>query len=394
MSVPTVLAGRLRRWIEAQRLLPGRRRPSERELATLLAVTRFQARSVLLELERSGLVRTASPRIRVVTEALAPPAFERTVAVIAPLGTSPVPGQESAATLERRVMLGLDQALRAAGLVQLTVPPDADPAHIDELLRRRPFGWIVVAADGPVVQRLLRPPPGVAVCVYEDLQPASILSASAVDRVASGQREGAAQLVRWLRTQGRRRLLYVDEVVEPRRQAQAWRVERRSGCIAACAACGCVLAGEVAIPEPAVVSDDPDLAFATQARIRAGFLAEYLLGPDPVDAILAINDDAVAALHGACRLLGKEPSPGSLMLVGFDNTWRSVPLFGPGELVYMPASVDRDLEGVGSTLVRLLVERAHGVAPLTPRRTSVVPRLVLIPERIRAGTRRSCSFNL
>lgn len=391
MPSPSALAGRLRRWIEAQHLLPGSRLPSERELAGLLGVTRFQARSVLRELERGGVVRTASPRIRLVAEAEVRSAPGCTVAVIAPLGTSPVPGQESAATLERRLMLGLDQAVRRSGLVQLTVPPDA--GHLEQLLAMPLLGWIVVSAAGPAVERLLHPPAGVSVCVYEDLQPASVLAACAVDRVASGQAEGAAELVRWLHARGRRHLLAVDEQVDPRRMAQAWRSERHAGLVAACRACGCTLHGVVAMPDPALVSDDPAAVFATSVRIRAGFLAEHLLRPDPVDAILAVNDEATASLHAACRLLGRDPLAGDLDLVGFDNTWQAVPLFGPGENIRMPATIDRDLEGVGRSLVELVVARARGLAPSSPQRRVLQPRLVEVPQVIAAGNRRVVSFN-
>jgi DNA-binding LacI/PurR family transcriptional regulator len=111
--------------------------------------------------------------------------------------------------------------------------------------------------------------------------------------------------------------------------------------------------------------------FEAASRLAAGYLAPYLNGANPVDAIMAGSDGEAAAIGGACRILGRE-----VMVVGYGNEGGSVE---DGENP-MAATVDRKRVEMGRELVKLLMERIGGKLPQEGQRRVVRPEVVVLEE--------------
>jgi DNA-binding LacI/PurR family transcriptional regulator len=115
-----------------------------------------------------------------------------------------------------------------------------------------------------------------------------------------------------------------------------------------------------------------------RARQYAGFLIEWLRGPDAADAILVATDADLYPVARACRLCGREPGR-DVLLAGYDNFWEAC-WEREHEPLVPAATVDKDNHACGVALVDLLLERIAGRLPAEPQRRWIVPQLV-VPER-------------
>jgi DNA-binding LacI/PurR family transcriptional regulator len=107
----------------------------------------------------------------------------------------------------------------------------------------------------------------------------------------------------------------------------------------------------------------------------AGHLVPHLLGPEPIDAVLALIDSHVPAICAALRRCGREPGR-EVAVVGYDANWSDAP-----ERLRYPlppaASIDKDNLGIGRTMALLLEERIAGRLPPEPQVRQVTARLVV-----------------
>ena len=106
-------------------------------------------------------------------------------------------------------------------------------------------------------------------------------------------------------------------------------------------------------------------------------MAEHLIGPNPLDAILAPYDGAVPFVNAACRLLGRAPGE-DIWVAGYDNLWHATQ--GREWEAQPPAvTVDKNYFTAGCELVSLLLDPPRDPGAPAERRL-IQPRLVLAAE--------------
>jgi GntR family transcriptional regulator, arabinose operon transcriptional repressor len=190
------------------------------------------------------------------------------------------------------------------------------------------------------------------------------------DRVVSDHEQGAYELARWLVSQGHRRILNVW----PQATAGYWFPARYAGYERALRE-----AGLEPLPPLQVLSEHPEFRFddvwQKDVRLLSGHLIEYLMGSEPVTAIMAHTDSAVPLVAQACMLFNKKASR-DITLVGYDNYWRDLKL--EDESFVPAASVDKRNMAIGQELVSLLLQRRAGTLPEEPQRHIVPARLVVM----------------
>ena len=366
----------LRRWI-AEGILPrGAPLPSENALAVKLGVGRATVGRALSVLGKEGLLVQHSGRTRLV--ASVPPTrgalVHKTVAVLTTLEEKDLkhmPSGWSAAITE-----GIIQAIREAGLHALALHPGQVTAQeIEQLVAERPFGVAIPEIlQGPLTE------PSVSQAVLDKLRASGVpfvaygdLPVLAdCDRVTSNHEAGAYALTRWLLSAGRQRILMLWDTP----MSLYWCGGRRAGYERALREAGMTPLPVVEmIPFQALAPND-EQRFEAWRRYMAGYLAEHLNGPEPVDAVMLASDGEVPPAAAACRLLGKRPCQ-DVYLVGYDNYWSGTP-WRPFEACVPQATVDKLNYQCGQEMVRLLMERAQGRLPKAPQRRVVEPRFVVL----------------
>ena len=173
------------------------------------------------------------------------------------------------------------------------------------------------------------------------------------DRVLSDHAGGSYELTRWLLGRGRKRILRLWTV--PR--AHAWLDLRNRGHEKAMEEAGLPILPPVVpgVPIPRIRPHVDRDRFNDGARIMAGFLAEYVTGDDPIDAIMLPSDGHAHQAAAALRMLHLRPNE-DVVLVGYDNNTGRIP-----ERVYEPvgpaATIEKFNENVASEMIGLLKER-------------------------------------
>ena len=260
----------LRGWLTTN---PGEMLPPELDLVDRLGVSRSTVRTVLKQLEAQGLVQclgrrqgrraaTSRPQQRGV--------WAKTVLVISPALD---PAKYARTGWLEAIEAGAMDALRQQGLYGLLM----DSAGIPDILadaQRLPLGALAVRAADPAHTVLPLHRAGVTTAVF-----GTQAELAAIDQVYTDQAAGCQLLCDYLITQrGRKRLL---RLWTP--QDNPWWLRLRDeGYARAIAAAGLTPLPIVNVP-PAVTNGKPLEELHDKIRIYTGFLAEYLLGPEPVD---------------------------------------------------------------------------------------------------------------
>lgn len=352
----------LRQWLAQH---PGAALPSELELVARLGVSRSTVRTVLKQLEAQGLVECLGRRQgrRAAERPRHRGVWARTVVVLSPARIDPFTKAHTG-WLEA-IEAGAMDALRQHGLYGLLMDAQGLGDVLDDPERLPQGGLVVRDRDSLASVRCLREH-GVPTVAY-----GTEAAIEGVDQVYTDQEAGCLALTRHLLGRGRRRLLRVwTGGGDP-----WWLCQRDRGY-----ECALREAGLEPLPPLRVPSGDPDVPqltiFPERIRLYAGFLAEFVLGSNPVDAILSTTDRDVYAIDAALRLLGRTPQE-DVDLVGYDNIWETCEERARG-LVRPLATVDKQNDLAGREMVRLLLERIAAQDAL-PARQVPIPPLPVFP---------------
>jgi len=207
--------------------------------------------------------------------------------------------------------------------------------------------------------------PRIPLVVWAESLPVDWAKAAELDWVRHDHRAGAASLVRTVAARGARRLVVLWWEELGGRRPMWWEVERLTGYQTAAAELGLPPPKVLRLPRP-IGNPDPVAAADTERRLVFGFLYDELTGAEPCDAILASDDQMVAAIHAAVNRLG---SPA--LVVGYDHFVAYEPLPGP-----LPdLTIDQDPQSIGTALADMTLARLNN-AKAPPRHVLVGPRMV------------------
>ena len=270
---------------------------------------------------------------------------------------------------------GAQQVLRDLGRNVLIPAGEIDAAMITVLLHERPVGVVLVEpmyagfSSQAVIDAAARlSAAGIPAVAFGE-------SELACDRVCSDHVGGAQSLTKWLISCGKRRHLHLWPARpagqhSPDDRDQHWRERRLAGHALALAAAGL----SRPVVEPVQWQGEVD-AFDRMEVLLAGHLVPHLLGPEPIDAVVALIDAHVPVICAALRRCGREPGR-DVSVVGYDANWIDSP-----ERLRCPmppaATIDKDNLGIGQAMARLLEERIAGRLPAEPQVRQVSTRLVV-----------------
>ena len=370
----------LREWIQSGHWSAGQRLPVEQELVELLQVSRGTVRSALKQLEIEGYLQElkgAGRKIR--GRVVAGQAIEearvmtQTVALLTHLSGSKEVAHPKG-TYEAAIDAAIIEAIHETGCHLLSLNGTMlQESTISDLLHNRPKGVLAthVVSQAPGGQLILNKLAGAGLPVVAMGDSPGL---AGLDRVTGDHAAGAYELARWLVTHGHRRILEIG--CSP--SSTYWVQARTAGYRRALREAGLN-------PLPRVEVSNVEMregvanreGFLRRVRQFAGFLAEQVLGAEPVDAIMAQNDfDAVLAI-ASLRLLGKVPNV-DIGVVGYDDRWDCEER--EWEPVRPLATVDRRNVDVGREMARMLFERVSGQLGPGPQCWSVAPRLVVLDQ--------------
>lgn len=378
-SSPKVRSVRtLKQWIQQGQLLRGEQLPAENELARMLKVSRTTVRAAVKSIEQEGLLRYNESRRRIVVGPAQPGGglVSDTVAILTHLTDNPADSNPVQAQTgwERYIQIGLIDSLREARMHALTL-------HIDLL-------------QSDLIQTLIANPPRGLVVLRPSLHPSASLELAVAlrdkgvpvvfygftdldkfDTVASDSASGGYELTKWLISTGRRRLLRVWPVTH-KGDTPKWLRQRSLGYERAMADSNLKSLPILEYPNLWNPQVNTREHFELRTRLMVGYLHEYLKGPDPVDALIALTDGDCYALAAACRILGKEPNR-DISIVGYDNYWQDSP-DRRWESTRPLATVDKLNIALGHELTALLQARLQGKLPAEPQLRLLQPQLKLI----------------
>lgn len=368
----------LRDWIQGGHWSAGERLPAEQDLVALLKVSRGTVRSALKQLEAEGFLRELKGngrkiRGRVVAGqgAAETGVMTQTIVLLTHLAGTKFEARPKE-TYEAAVDAAIIDAIHDAGFHLLSLNGTMlKGTALSELLRNRPKGALAThvvsqAEDGQAFLAKL------AANGMPVVATGNSPGLAGLDRVVGDHASGAYELARWLIQQGHQRILAIGCTPS----SVYWVQARTEGYRRALTE-----AGLTPLPRVEVAHVDPREHALTrehfEKRVRqfAGFLAEHVLRPDPVDAIMAQNDFDAALAAASLRLLGKVPNR-DIAVVGYDNRWDSE------ERQWEPAkplaTVDRCNVENGREMVRLLLDRISGKLPAEPQVRVVAHRLMML----------------
>lgn len=362
----------IKEWIAKGELSSGAAVPSERVLSERLHVQRPTIRRALAILEEEGLIRTLSPRTKVVTQR------KRSMANSIVVAAVPQPDNRDkrrSAPWATKMVESVVEAIAQRRYNLVLIHPDRATAQdIEQLASGSPSGVVVPEISSDISAQLqwsrTLERVGIPMVVYGGNPELADL-----DRVTSDHEHGSYELTRLLMERGCRRILMLFQT-----QRDAYWVQgRRRGYERALAE-----AGVAALPlvmfqkERVLASDDRAEVFESARRRAASYLLEYVglqAGANAVDAIMTASDGETFAVAAACRLLGVVPGK-DVLIVGYDNYWREC-WERDLELATPLATVDKHNAGIGEELVSLLVDRIEGRLPPQPQTRVVPPQLVI-----------------
>lgn len=343
--------------------------PSGRQLAEELQVDRGTVMRVMESLRREGRIRQVSPRIHVATPSAAGNSslslVGQSVALVS-LGTRYHPGHRQPGWVEF-ISLGALPAIEDAGMHALSFhPARLREQGVEQLIDAKPYGVIFTdllteTGEDEMLRQLHDA--GVPFVVYGDGE-----TLADYDRVSSDHERGGYELTRWLIGRGRKHILCFWQ--EP--TDTPWLADRYRGYERAMKEAG--LAPMPIATHPGIEAPRDRAAFDRAIRLTTGYLAEHLVGPEPIDALMLTSDGETPYAAAACRLLQREPNR-DVELVGYDHYWADAP-----ERKYEDtpplATIDKRNMVMGQTLVELLSDRVAGNLPAQPQRRVVKPVLI------------------
>jgi DNA-binding LacI/PurR family transcriptional regulator len=362
----------------------GERLPPETRLAAKLNVSRSTIRLALSDLEKEGVV-SSDTRRRIVLNAIKP---TRTFLSDAVALITDSPDQFERSRMHGTwhsnfIHTGAVDAIRNAGYDVLNIHPSRIAGDlIQRLIMQQPRGVIIL-------REVLQTPSGqhlpqalqegnVPFVVYGDIGRASdAKKAGAFDCVLSDHEFGARELTKWLIGQGHRRILRVWPILSGPNEKQEWIHQRDVGYERAMQE-----AGLEVLPALEIYNSDRTIdtkeAFLQQARLMAGYLIEYLIRKEPVDAIMAMSDASVPVVAAALKIHGLEPNR-DIPIVGYDNMWQDA-ILSSWEPTTPVATVDKRNLEIGHELMRLLQERIQGSLPNQGQHRVIKPELIILQK--------------
>ncbi len=376
-------------WTQDGRLSAGSRLPSEARLAAKLNVSRTTIRLALADLEKQGII-SSDKRRRIVLGHVQPQRkfLSDAIALIMDSPDQFNRNKIHGTWHSNFVHTGAVDAIRAAGYDALTIHPDRIVGDmIQRLITERPRGVIIMRSvlqdkSGDHLAKAFKEG-NIPFVLYGDigLVDSEHDISREVDTVRSDHELGSYALTKWLIGQGRKRILRIWQINgNGPEDRQKWLAQRDAGHERAMKEAGLITLPPIEIyqtPNHATDLDNRE-QFEMRSRMMAGYLVEHLAAPQPVDAIMAVNDSLVASISKALRVYGREPNK-DVLLVGYDNMWddaldNSMDPLGP------VATVDKKNLEVGRQLMALLQERIEGKLFESGQQRIVTPELVIRPS--------------
>lgn len=352
MSKRSVVA-EIQRRISAGSLPPGRRLPSERELASEFGVSRAAVQSALRELESLGLL-LRQPNCRPIVLPTRTKASSLGVQVADQIGIWILPDMQD---LGGSMMLqGIRSAFGSENYrLLIGCPPSyerevIERAEIDFLrsLRENPniAGAIIWDTGNPGSRNAYRSLVEAGVpLVFIDREPPFEIAA---DVVATNNRRAARNAVRHLIGLGHQRIAMV--LGEDRASSVLDRIEGYRAALAQ---------AEVNF-KPNWLVDLPTSAESRAVRVAEKVLLAILAGSEPPTALFAVNDRIALYLLEAAKNL-RIRVPERFSLIGFDWLMRWLP--SGGDLT----TVSQPFDEIGRTAAQRLLGRIGSTATETPR---------------------------
>ena len=378
----------LQEWMRDGRLVEGARLPPEMQLAAKFNVSRTTIRLALAELHQQGLIQSGNRKWLVKeTGGLGQSTLSNCIVVIVGVWDSPLDYTHHLHSHWHTayVHMGAMMAIRRAGFDAFVAHPDSVKDEvIQRIISQRPRGAMVLTRalqerSGEFLVKALHEG-NIPFVVYGDLA----LSAETMppiaeaDSVVSDHEAGAYELTKWLIGQGRKKILRMWAFREERPvRPHYWLQQRNLGHERAMKEAGLTPLPPIEIYDanyPKFGLTQEIFDFGT--RTMAGYLLEYLNAPEPIDAIMANTDEAVAQLAAALRLHGRVPNK-DVLLVGYDNMWEDLEEVHQWESFGPIATVDKRNMEIGTQLMNLLQERIDGKLFTKGERRVVKPNLIV-----------------
>lgn len=367
----TRIAQILRHRIRDGTLRHGQSLPSERELSKQLEVGRTVVRHALALLGSEGLVVRQGVRNRTVSYETPDERsawVRRSIVILTPPISSARAGDSSARWL-RYMTLGSIEHLRCQNIHTISLRSDAiDLADARRMATCRPMGLLVPELSGgdfdtaPLAEAFRDA--GVPVVCYGGHE-----SLARFDRVASDHSQGSYAVTKDLLARGRRRIVQFW----PKPWSQYWYAARQVGYARAMTEAGLSPLPPMEFPYVAAPTEDREV-FEYSVKQVTGFMMEHMTPSDRPDALLMGTDREVCYAAAALRRFGLEPNR-DVLIAGYDNYWEHCEerRFEPTPPV---ATLDKQNEQMGRTMVDLLMERIDGSAGPEPVVRVVPPKLI------------------
>lgn len=305
----------VRQWIESGDLKVNDALPSQRDLATSLGVNRRTVKRALDLLSEQGYVRSQGNSSTIVrVEPRDVELLAGAVGLITPFSEE-LDDEAVDESCLMAITMGLMQGLRRGRCHVIALNSDhLDLEHIRRMIDAGLGGLVMSELNWTSERRA-----ALRSLIREKCLPAAMVGGGPTDiaalRVCSDHREGADMLVEHLAGRGCRRILMIGS--EP--LSRHWMAERYAGYREGMDRAGLPAREYVEVRDlPWQTKDDADL-FWLRVRMFAGYLAEHLSGPQPIDAILAINDPESFVVSAALRFFECEPGR-DVLVAGYDNT--------------------------------------------------------------------------
>ncbi|MGF1634568.1 MAG: GntR family transcriptional regulator [Phycisphaerae bacterium] len=234
-------------------------------------------------------------------------------------------------------------------------PETADEASVRHLIEGRPMGCVIAAcADFETRDRVATQMhrAGVPVAIFGD----DVTDDSVHDTVTGDHAAGAAMLVHAAAGRGCRRIQRYWPHRHGTKRRPPWLDLRDAGFEQAVAELGQERLEPIEYVRPPDGGEDEPARFELRVRLTAGFLAQSVLGPTPIDAVMCASDAQALEAAAAVKLLGREPNR-DVLIIGYDGYAADCP---ENRLTpVLPAlSTRQDYVAIGRKLVEALAARA------------------------------------
>ena len=365
------------------RLQSGERLPAETRLAAKLNVSRSTIRLALSDLEKEGVV-SSDKRRRMVLDRIKPDKtfLADAVALITDAPEHFERGKMHGTWHSNFIHTGAVDAIRSAGYDVLNIHPSRIAGDlIQRLILQQPRGVIIM-------REVLQTPSGqhlpqalqegnVPFVIYGGIGRARDSQLiNSCDTVSSDHEYGSYELAKWLIGQGRRRILRLWGLnISGANEKPEWINQRDLGYEKAMQEAGLKALPALEIYNP-IQGHDTQEEFQLQVRLMAGYLIEYLSGPEPIDAIMAVSDSILPTVTAALKIHHREPNK-EILIVGYDNMWEDL-VSRKWESVPPVATVDKKNLEIGRELMNLLQQRIEGTLPPEGQHRVIKPELIIL----------------